>query len=90
MPAACRAGADSHSCGSPDEGGSPDVFINGYPAHRRTDSHGHGATQIEASETVFINGLGLARVGDNQSGDGLLHPPNPEASGSPDVFVDGG
>ncbi len=89
MPAACRAGADAHSCGSSDASGSPNVFINGFPAHRLTDGHGHGATQIEASATVFINGLGLARVGDNQSGDGLLHAPNPEASGSPNVFADG-
>jgi uncharacterized Zn-binding protein involved in type VI secretion len=67
--------------------GSPDVFVNGYPKHRRTDADAHGGTQVGCSPNVFVNGLGAARVGDAHSGDGLLHPPAPEATGSPDVFI---
>jgi len=76
MPAACRVG-DSHSCGSTDTGGSPNVFINGAAAHRLTDGDSHGGTQAQASPNVFVNGLGLARVGDNNVGEPVppFHPP---------------
>jgi hypothetical protein len=37
-----------------------------------------------------VNGRGVARIGDNQSMDALEHPPNPQTSGSPDVFANGG
>ena len=89
MPAACRANIDAHSCGSMDSQGSDDVFINGYPAHRRTDADAHGSSQVEGSPDVFVNGLELARIGDSNSGCPVPHPPNPEATGSPDVFVNG-
>jgi uncharacterized Zn-binding protein involved in type VI secretion len=92
MPAVCRAGIDTHACGSLDTGGSPDVFVNGAPVHRRTDSQSHGGVQEECSPTVFANGLGVARVGDYSEGEPpppTQHDDHPEASGSPNVFADG-
>jgi uncharacterized Zn-binding protein involved in type VI secretion len=89
MPAACRVG-DSHSCGSTDTGGSPNVFINGAAAHRRGDSQSHGGVQDGCSPNVFANGLGIARVGDYTVGEPpppIMHGDNPESSGSPNVFV---
>lgn len=50
--------------------GSPDVFINGQPAHRLGDGgatncpHAGFFQSIVASATVFVNGKGLTRVGD--------------------------
>jgi uncharacterized Zn-binding protein involved in type VI secretion len=88
VPQICRVG-DSHACGNSDADGSPDVFANGSPVHRIGDSHAHGAVQVGGSGTVFVNGRGVARIGDNQSPDSLLHPPNPQVSGSPDVFAGG-
>ena len=91
MPSACRVG-DTHTCGSVDTGGSSNVFINGRPAHRRGDSQSHGGVQNDCSSTVFTNGLGIARVGDYTLGEPpppIMHSDNPEASGSPNVFVGG-
>ena len=91
MPAACRVG-DTHSCGSVDTGGSPDVFINGRAAHRHSDSQSHGGVQNDCSPNVFINGLGIARAGDYTLGEPpppVMHSDNLQASGSPDVFVNG-
>ena len=88
MPAVCRIG-DAHACGSTDTSGSPNVFVNGSPAHRTGDQHAHDATQIAGSPNVIVNGRGVARIWDNQSADALDHPPNPQASGSPDVFATG-
>jgi uncharacterized Zn-binding protein involved in type VI secretion len=92
MPAACRAGIDTHSCGSLDSGGSPNVYVNGYPAHRSGDSQSHGGTQSGCSPNVFVNGRGIARVGDYTAGEPsppVMHGDNPQASGSPNVFVNG-
>ena len=89
MPAVCRVG-DSHTCGSINTGGSPDVFINGKAAHRQGDSQAHGGVQSGCSKTVFINGLGIARTGDFTAGEPpppVKHGDNPEAGGSPDVFA---
>lgn len=86
MPQVCRIG-DPHACGNTDAGGSPDVFVNGIPVHRIGDGHAHGAVQVGGSWTVFANGRGVARIGDEQSTDDLLHPPNPQVSGSPDVYA---
>jgi len=91
MPAVCRVG-DSHTGGSVDTGGSPNVFINDRTAHRRTDSQSHGGVQSDCSSTVFVNGLGIARVGDFTAGEPpppVMHGDNPEAVGSPDVFAGG-
>ena len=89
MPAVCRVG-DSHTCGSVDTGGSPNVFINGAAAHRRTDCQSHGGVQHDCSQAVFINGLGVARVGDFTLGEPpppVQHGDNPGATGSPNVFA---
>ena len=91
MQAVCRVG-DTHTCGSVDTSGSPDVFVNGRGVHRQTDSQSHGGVQHGASTTVFANGLGIARVGDFTLGEPpppTMHGDNPEATGSPDVFVGG-
>ena len=88
MPAVCRSGIDVHSCGSVDVQGSPDVFVNGFPVHRVGDGDSHGGVQAEGSDTVYANGLAFARVGDANGGCPLPCPPNPEATGSPDVFAD--
>lgn len=88
MPAVCRVG-DSHACGDTDTTGSPNVFCNGMPVHRLGDQHAHIATQIEASPNVFVNGRGVARIGDDQSADEWFHPPNPQTTGSPNVFANG-
>jgi uncharacterized Zn-binding protein involved in type VI secretion len=87
MPAACYVGS-VHFCGSVDTEGSGNVFINGSPAHRIGDGDSHGGIQAEGSPNVFVNNIPLARVGDNNI-DELLHPPNPEAVGSPNVYCNG-
>lgn len=99
MPAAARQGDNctGHDCFPPREStsGSPNVFINGMPAHREGDSwsshtcthpktpHGsHGGSLAGGSGTVFVNGQPLGRVGDPVSCGSSV------ASGSPNVFVD--
>ena len=64
----CRIG-DRHACGSPNVGGSGNVFVNGMGAHRFGDAQGHGGIQWECSNTVFVNGLGVARRGDLSLGE---------------------
>lgn len=73
----------------PSTSGSPNVFINGIPAHRVGDSWAahcaprkgcHGSSQATGSPSVFINNIALARVGD-QIACGSFN-----AAGSPDVF----
>lgn len=59
--------------------GSPDVDINGYPAHRLTDSWACGAATSTGSHDVDINGLLMARIGDLGSHGGVI------ITGSPDV-----
>ena len=88
MPAACRVG-DNHECGAVDTGGSPNVFINTRAAHRVSDADSHSGTQDEGSPNVFINNLAQARVGDKNIGEPIppFHPPNGEATGSPNVFI---
>lgn len=65
--------------------GSPDVFINGRPAHRVGDHwvkhSGHDSRLAEGSPTVFVNGKGQGRKGDRVACGSLV------AEGSPDVFV---
>jgi len=91
MLAVCRVG-DTHTCGSVDTGGSPNVFVNGMAVHRQTDSQSHGGVQRGCSSTVYANGLGFARVGDFTAGEPpppIMHGDNPGAVGSPNVFVGG-
>ena len=89
MKAVCRAGVDTHSCGSLDIEGSPNVFVNGHPVHRVGDGDSHGGVQAEGSSTVFVNGRAIARVGDNNGGCPIPCAPNPEATGSENVFAGG-
>jgi uncharacterized Zn-binding protein involved in type VI secretion len=73
---------------------SPNVFINGLGAHRRTDTgptncpHSGTFESVEASSTVFFNGLGCVRIGDMtvcQACGEVGH----HSTGSPNVFVGG-
>lgn len=65
--------------------GSPDVFINGKPAHRQGDMWGihksHNSKLARGSSVVFVNGKGQARVGDPVMCGSKC------AQGSPNVFV---
>lgn len=67
--------------------GSPNVFINGLPAHRLGDQWakhcGHTGVLAAGSSSVFVNGLALGRVADPISCGSLI------ASGSPTVFAGG-
>jgi len=83
MPLSARQAADVGACAIHGivalAGGSPDVDINGYPAHRLTDAWACGAVTSSGSPDVDINGLLMARIGDSGSHGGVV------ASGSPDV-----
>lgn len=70
---------DTHT-GSRDTEGSPDVFANGLPIHRKGDADTCGK-QAEASTRAFANGRGRARVTDKNT---CLEP---EMTGSPNVFL---
>lgn len=68
--------------------GSPDVFINSLPAHRKTDSwlihchiSCHTGMLATGSPTVFTNGLAQGRIGDSVNCGSRV------ATGSPDTFV---
>ncbi|MBB3141210.1 PAAR domain-containing protein [Halomonas organivorans] len=67
--------------------GSPNVFINGRPAHRVGDAWakhcGHGGVLATGSSSVFVNGLPLGRVGDAISCQSMV------ATGSLNVFAGG-
>lgn len=97
MPAATRLGdvSTGHGCWPPrpNSEGSPDVFINGQPAHRVGDAwpdhtcpaipETHNGVCASGSSTVMVNGKPLARIGDSVScGDAI-------AQGSGNVFVGG-
>lgn len=65
--------------------GSPDVFVNSRPAHRKGDKWavhcGHDSVLAEGSSTVFVNGKELGRIGDPVACGSDV------ATGSPDVFA---
>lgn len=95
MPAACRLGdmSTGHDGFSPRPNvqGSPNVMINGIPAHRVGDKwtfHNksratHEGVLAQGSPNVFVNGMPIGRIGDQIScGDTV-------AQGSPNVFVNG-
>lgn len=78
MPAAHRKGdaGSGHGAFPPRNNteGSPNVFINGKPAHRKGDAWPthcnptpscHSSTMGTGSSTVFINGKPAARIGDS-------------------------
>lgn len=93
MPAATRqndkcSGHDGFDA-RPAIEGSPNVFINGRPAHRqgnKWDTHCnaltcHDGTLAAGSRTVFVNGKPLGRVGDPVDCGSTV------AEGSPNVFA---
>jgi uncharacterized Zn-binding protein involved in type VI secretion len=94
MPAVARKG---DSCTGHDSfpprastSGSPNVFINGIPAHRQGDGWAthcnptpscHASSLSAGSPTVFVNGKPLGRVSDPVACGSSV------ASGSPNVFA---
>ena len=96
MPAVTRLGdtCTGHGDFPPREStsGSPNVFVNGKPAHRQGDSWAvhcnsvpvcHGGTLASGSSSVYVNGRQLGRIGDSVSCGSTV------ASGSSNVFVGG-
>lgn len=92
MPAACRKGDMSAGhCYSPraNTEGSPNVFINGIPAHREGDywpthccgDSCHDGVLASGSPNVFVNGKELGRIADPITCGDIV------AQGSPNVFV---
>ncbi len=97
MPGAVRLGdvCTGHDTFSPRPNveGSPNVFVNGKPSHRKGDawdSHCnsvpvcHGSTAGKGSSTVFVNGKPKCRIDDPVACGGTM------ATGSGNVFVGGG
>jgi uncharacterized Zn-binding protein involved in type VI secretion len=80
MPQVVRKGdiCTGHECfpPRPNNAGSPNVFVNGIPVHRKSDTwsfhccarncfeSGHTSTTVSGSPTVFANGIPVARKGD--------------------------
>lgn len=96
MPAVTRLGdtCTGHADFPPREStsGSPNVFVNGKPAHRQGDSWAvhcnsvpvcHGGTLASGSSSVYVNGRQLGRIGDSVSCGSTV------ASGSSNVFAGG-
>jgi uncharacterized Zn-binding protein involved in type VI secretion len=95
MPAAARKGdrCTGHGCFPPrvNDQGSPNVFINGIPAHRQGDhwvthccgDSCHDSAAARGSSTVFVNGVQLMRIGDPIACGSAV------AQGSHNVFVGG-
>lgn len=93
MPAVCRLGDVCSGHGGfpprPCTEGSPDVFINGRPAHRKGDAwaghydgdSAHDSVLAGGSATVFVNGRPLGRIGDPVACGSTV------AEGSMDVFA---
>lgn len=92
----CDMGLDccAHSRSGTNAVGSPDVNINGSPAHRLGDTgpcncpHGGTFASTVGSGTVFVNGQPLTRIGDTTTcqscGQSGSH-----VSGSSNVFAGG-
>jgi len=96
MAAAARLGdiCSGHGCFPPRSGtsASPNVFINGRPAHRAGDGWNlhccpkkgcHPGVVSGGSSSVFINGLPAARIGDSVGCGSVI------AMGSSNVFIGG-
>jgi uncharacterized Zn-binding protein involved in type VI secretion len=81
-----------HSRAGTNATGSPDVRIDGLPAHRVTDTgpcncpHGGTFESVEGSATVRANGLRLTRIADITVCQNCGQPGN-HAAGSPDVRI---
>ena len=99
MPGIVRSGLDrhkGHASPTPSPfhqtnytGGSSNVLVNGAKAIRIGDKTTCGDPASGGSSTVFINGIGVHRRGDATSGHGSWVP-NSAATGSGNVFSDGG
>lgn len=100
MPAVLRLGdpCTGHECWPPRPNieGSPNVYVNGKPAHRQGDAydvhccthpgvpHGcHDSILAQGSSSVYVNGIPLGRVGDAVMCGGF------GSGGSPNVFAGG-
>lgn len=95
MPAATRLGDEctGHGCHPPrpNDQASPDVFVNGIPAHRQGDhwvehncgTDTHDSVLAQGSSTVFINGKPAARIGDPIACGSAI------SQGSSNVFIGG-
>ena len=96
MPAVTRKGDMCTGHGDfpprPSTQGSPNVFVNGIPAHREGDSWAvhcnsqpvcHGGVLAKGSSTVFVNGKQLGRIGDPVSCGSSV------ATGSGNVYAGG-
>jgi len=97
MPATARLGdtCTGHGCWPPraNTAASPNVNINGIPAHRQGDAWAphtcpsipqtHASSLARGSGTVFVNGKQLGRVGDPVACGSSV------AAGSPNVFAGG-
>ena len=99
MPGIVRVDSDSHAGhASPTPApfhksayaeGSPTVFVNEKRAVRKGDKTYCGDPAKGASGTVFIDNIPVHRNTDATSGHGSFVP-NSAASGSTNVFADGG
>ena len=96
MPAVTRLGdiCTGHEDFPPRESisGSPNVFVNGKPAHRQGDSWAvhcnsepvcHGGNLASGSSSVYVNGKQLGRIGDP------VNCGSNVATGSKNVFAGG-
>lgn len=97
MPAVTRLGdqCTGHGCWPPrpSSGASPDVYVNGIRAHRKTDTWAphtcpaipetHPSALADGSSTVYCNGLPLGRIGDPVACGSSV------AQGSSNVFAGG-
>ena len=93
MPSIVRLGdtGSGHGCFPPrvNDQGSPNVFVNGIPAHRLGDhwtvhccsGSCHDSVMAAGSPNVFVNGLPVARIGDGVACGSVA------AQGSPNVFA---
>lgn len=96
MPGAVRKGDMDSGHGPwpprPCTSGSPDVFVNGIPAHRMGDAWAphtetvkpyetHSSVAATGSSTVFVNGKPKCRVGDKVACGSVM------VGGSSDVIV---
>lgn len=95
MPAVTRLGdvCTGHGCwpARPSASASPDVYVNGIPAHREGDAwqahtcpsipETHASVLASGSSSVYVNGRQLGRIGDPVACGSAV------ATGSPDVFA---
>jgi|TARA_R110002167_G_scaffold92576_1_gene248644 uncharacterized Zn-binding protein involved in type VI secretion len=99
MPAVVRKETDSHvGHASPTPSpfhktsyneGSPNVNVNTKSAVRVGDKTSCGDPATAGSPTVFVNGIAVHRKGDGTGGHGSWVP-NSAATGSDNVFANGG